>query len=119
MTSDQLCALLSSYRFYYSDETVLQDSIERVLLGNGIPFKRERYESDGERPDFMVGGIALEVKIKGGTAALTRQVYRYAKLPTVSEIVVVASRSRLAGGLPEEINGKPIRVVSLASSAFV
>jgi hypothetical protein len=119
MSGEALCSVISRNRYNYSDEIALQDGIEQVLRDDQIAFVREKAATKAERPDFIVDpGIALEVKIKGGTAALIRQIYRYAKLPEINEIVVVTSRSRLAS-LPEEIAGKPIRVVTLAGSAFV
>jgi hypothetical protein len=61
--------------------------------------------------DFMVGDVAIEIKLKG---ARKKQVYqqlcRYAKSPRVKHLVLA---SNLAMGLPPEIDGKPAYFSSL------
>lgn len=109
MTASEIGALLRGYRFDCSTEQALQDGISDAL--RAVPHEREKRLGPKDRPDFVVGSVAVEVKIGGGLSPLIRQVHRYAQHDCVSEILVVTSRLRLTN-LPEFINGK--RVVSLA-----
>ena len=113
MEVDNVCALLASHRFHYRDEERLHEGIEAVLTGSAIPFERERIIGPN-RPDFFLpgSGIAIEVKIKHSLADLTRQVYRYARCSEVSAVLVVTDKMRLSN-LPDELLGKPVRVVTL------
>jgi len=90
-------------------EEHLQQDIARALVRLGIPFEREPRLSGKDRPDFMVGGVAVEVKIKGGVTEVTRQLSRYAQHERVSELLLVTSRMQLVA-VPTELNGKPVRV---------
>ena len=67
--------------------------------------------SDADIVDFMVGSIAVEVKIKGAKAEIYRQLERYAAHDNVTAILLVSSRSM---HLPALINGKPTLVASLS-----
>lgn len=110
---DNVCSLIASHRFHYHDEERLHSGIEAVLTRNAIPFERERIIGLN-RPDFFLPGpdIAIEVKIKNSLADLTRQVYRYAKCSEVKAVLVVTDKMRLSN-LPDEMLGKPVRVVTL------
>jgi hypothetical protein len=55
-----------------------------------------------------------QLKLGGSLAGLTRQVSRYASLPSVGAVLVVSMRARHAA-LPERIAGKPLRVVTLGA----
>lgn len=59
------------------------------------------------------GGVAVEVKTKGGLSDLTRQVYRYAELASVSGVLVVTTKNMHAR-LPPEAMGKPVATLCLA-----
>lgn len=97
-----------SYRF--TDEAELQEGIAEALAIAGLAFEREAVLSPKDRVDFLLpGGLVIEVKIDGSISALTRQVFRYTELDVAAAVVVVASLARLCK-LPEEMNGKPVRV---------
>lgn len=115
LTAKAIADSLRTGRFRFSSEAQLQESIAEVLTAAGIPFEREVRLSAHDRADFLCGVVAIEVKIAGSLAALTRQVHRYAALPQVGAILVVTSRHRLAG-LPDQLQGKPVLVVSLADA---
>lgn len=112
-SAGEIAALLEQYRLDASTEATLQDAIASVLTENAIPFEREARLDAYSRPDFMIGGVAVEVKIGGSWAALVRQLQRYAKHERVAEILVVSSRVRLVR-VPRELAGKPIAVASVA-----
>lgn len=61
--------------------------------------------------------IAIEVKVDGSLAALTRQLHRYAQHDEVAALVAVSPRARHTA-IPREISGKPVRMVSLLGSAL-
>jgi len=109
----EIAALLRAYRFAFTTEAELQQAIAKVLGDAGVPFEREHRLSGADRIDFLLaGGVGLEVKIDGATNALLRQVHRYVQHEAITALVVVVSRTRLAG-LPTELGGKPVVAVSL------
>jgi hypothetical protein len=109
MTARELKKLLAGYRFDCATEQALQDGIETALAD--VPHEREKALSPKDRPDFMVGSVAVEVKVGGGLSALIRQLHRYASHDCVSEILVVTSRLRLAN-LPNWLNGKRVTAIA-------
>lgn len=109
---------IERYRFMTSSEAELQDAIESVLERERFVFDREVRLSPRDRIDFMVeGGIGIEVKVAGSLAALTRQLHRYAQHEAVKGIIVVTTTARHCG-IPRELNGKPVRLVSLLGVAL-
>lgn len=107
--------VLRQYRYSFNSEKDLQDGIEKVLKLEEFEFKREFKLNNTDRPDFMIDGIAIEIKTKGSLAALLRQVHRYAQDNAVSGILVMGSPGWLPR-LPPEINGKPLRHLRLIES---
>lgn len=108
----RLLDTLRSNRFLFSNEDELQRGISLALQGARLSFEREVWLSADDRPDFMVGGTAVEVKVDGTANALIRQLLRYAAHPMVHSLVVVTNRARLTD-IPRVIGGKPVFVVSL------
>lgn len=107
--------MLSTWQFGFRDEADLQRHIHETLGENfGWPVRREVALTATERPDFMVGRIAFEVKVAGSTSALIRQLHRYAELPEVDGLVVVAGLLRLTN-VPETLAGKPVGAVFVGS----
>ena len=116
---DQIVKLLESAQLDCSSEAVLQEGIARVLGGAGIRAEREHQLSIHDRIDFFVKreGVGIEVKIGGGLADVTRQLFRYADHDDVKRLVLVTSRLQLRG-VPDKIFGKPVRVAALLGSLF-
>ena len=110
MRAVDLKETLSKYRFDISTEDSLQRGIAEVLTGK-VEFRREARLNSHDRPDFVVGTVAVEVKIGGSSAALTRQIGRYAELPEVEELLVITTRS--AHQVPAEIHGKRVTTLVL------
>lgn len=101
----------------YTTERNLQDALVALFAAAEIPAEREHRLSGTDRPDFLIGGVAVEVKIKGSSAELERQIRRYAAYPEVTGIVVVTNRARHRG-MPAQIDGKPVQVVFLSAGVF-
>jgi hypothetical protein len=124
MTSSELAVLLEGQRFRVGTEAALQDGIAAFLTRSGIHYQREyRFEKNcrvqGDRlvrskdiVDFLVDGIACEVKIHGGPSEVTRQLHRYAQHEVVTSLVLVTSRMQLCR-VPRELNGKTVSVAAL------
>lgn len=108
---EKVIAALEGNRFRFTTEADLQEGIAGALVTEDLWFVREHVLGPHDRVDFWVGAsIALEVKIDGSLSEITRQVHRYAQHADVKAIVLATSR-RLHDHLPDEISGKPVRVV--------
>lgn len=103
---------LTKYRFSWPDESTLQLGIATALEREGIAFTREYSLNAQDRVDFLVGSLAVEVKIKGSLPEVARQLRRYCEHACVSEVLVVTTRAQHTA-LPDQFNGKPIRVLHL------
>lgn len=103
---------LRSNRYIFHDEDGLQLGIAAALALAHLDFCREVVLGKSDRLDFLVGNVAIEAKIDGTSNALIRQLHRYAQHEGIGAIVVVTNRARLTQ-MPSELNGKPVRVVSL------
>lgn len=97
-------------RFPLNDEKNLQAAMQQHLEGDGRPFMREHVLGPGDVVDFMVDGIAVEVKIKGQRRAIYRQCKRYAAHEAVEGLLLITN---VAMGFPEEMEGKPTAVLNL------
>lgn len=85
--------------------------ISAALSGAGIPCAHEYKLAPRCRIDFFAEGVGIEVK-KGrpDRNALARQIERYLASSELGALVVVTQRAVF---LPDEIGGKPVRLVSL------
>lgn len=109
MNAAELALLIESRLLPSRTEERLQEAISDLLTLSSVEFIREARLSDQDRPDFLVGDVAIEVKISGGVSEVTRQLHRYAQHDCVKEILLVTSRMQLAR-VPSELSGKPVRV---------
>ena len=114
MTPEQILTKLSSARFHYGSEADLQEGIAQIL---DCEFQKEFKLSGKDRIDFLVGDVGIEVKVDGSATALLRQVRRYLEHDRLNTIIIVTTRCRHKE-LPASLNGKPIHVLHLMSSAF-
>jgi hypothetical protein len=96
-----------------SSEAVLQIDIATALTAGGFPFERECSLSAKDRPDFMSEDVAIEAKARYGKKKIYRQLERYAAHDRVKALILVTNT---AMGMPPEINGKPVYVVSTGLS---
>jgi hypothetical protein len=107
MTSAELVSLLRSARFLRTDESALQLDVAKLLDQAGVRYEREKRFDARDRVDFMVGDIALELKVKSSEKELLRQLLRYSQQPSVREIVVAGTCHSVLR-LPRLANGKPV-----------
>lgn len=98
--------------FRVHNEADLQSSVAGLFLGSGVEFEEQVILGPGERIDFMVGAVGVELKTQGSWSDLVRQLARYAAHERIGALVVVSTRRRLTASLPSEINGKPILAVA-------
>lgn len=113
-TGADIVSLVKTHRLPLNKEKELQSELAKLLTGKGYEFSREHRLSAKDIPDFMVGGIMIECKMRGqNKREIYRQLCRYAEHDEVKEIVLVTN---VAMGLPEEINGKPAYYANLSAS---
>lgn len=97
-------------RFRYNDEADLQEGLAMCL--DGLDVEREVILSPRDRIDLLVhGSVGIEVKVAGTPGAVERQCRRYLEDDRIQGLVLVTTKARHR--LPDEINGKPVIVVSL------
>lgn len=118
VTLERLHQVLGSYRYSFANERDLQDGIAQALATRGIRFDREVVLGPKDRPDFMVDGIAVEVKVDGTPAVILRQLDRYAAQKAVRAILLVTRKEQHARRFPEAIGGKPLDVLTLGANAL-
>lgn len=116
---DDVVQALRSCRLRFGDEKDLQGGIERVFKDRGFLFEREVELEGSGRIDFVVLGrdgidlpgtaVGVEVKIKGSTSEVTRQLHRYAVTKRLSGLVLATTMMRHA---------TQIRLGSLAGCEF-
>jgi hypothetical protein len=121
VNASELAGALVFYRFRYKDEKELQAGVAQCLEGLKVPFTPEYPLNKSDRVDFFIaaGGIGIECKTNdsrggAGLAAVTRQLWRYAKNDEVKAIILITTRAKHRD-LPKEILGKPLYVVYLNS----
>lgn len=106
-----IAAALTSARFSLDDEKTCQAEIEEHLRPLFPTLRREPRLSARDIPDFMIGGVAIEVKMNRATpAAIEGQLTRYARHREVDGLILLTNRAII---LPREILGAPVHVVSL------
>lgn len=118
--ASDLASLLEGYRFSCAGEAELQTAVADVLTKNGVPFEREARIGKGERIDFLVGGVGLEIKVEGSVTAIARQLQRYAMAPDVSELLLATTRvaHTVTLGNLGRLMGKPVHVARLRGGLF-
>ncbi len=118
VTPERLREVLGAYRYSFANERDLQDGIAQALFQRGIRFDREVVLGPKDRPDFMVDGTAVEVKVDGSPAVILRQLARYAALPKVTALLLVTRKEQHARRFPSEVGGKPLHVLTLGANAL-
>lgn len=90
MTAPEIVALLRRHRFPARPETAVQDRIAAIFTTAGVEFVKEDVLTPGERIDFSIGPIGIEVKLRT-TADTIRQLIRYAETTRFTDIILVCA----------------------------
>jgi hypothetical protein len=98
-----------------STENALQTSIQEAFDNAGVDYAREKALSRRDRPDFLCGDVVIEAKCRYPKKAIYRQLVRYAEHDSVAAIILVTGT---AMGMPDQINGKPVYVISAGMGAI-
>lgn len=124
---EKIVSVLSSFKYRFSSEVDLQNGFAKALDNSGIRYEKEKTLSPqpglrvlsgvNDRPDFVIDGLAVEVKIAGGLSALLRQISRYASHPEIRGVLVVGT-PRWIDEIPDTLCHKPISNHRIISSFF-
>lgn len=109
-------SLLKRYRFNFTNEDELHRGIADVFTKNGVTFVHEKILSKKDRIDFLIGGVGIEIKVKGSPSAVARQVIDYLKYDEISEIILVTSRGMAAEYLREVVSEKKITILDISGT---
>lgn len=110
---NKICKAISSIRvIYVGMEYDLQATVAAALQDAGILFQKEYQLGHGNRVDFFVDGVVIEIKKgKPNRTRVMEQIRRYAGFKCVEAVVVVVQSSLQ---VPiEEVGGKPCKVIGL------
>jgi len=110
---ERILSALRAVRLHQAglSEAEIHDQLCASLVKAEIAHRREHRFAPHCRADIWIDGFVVEVKReRPGRAALLAQISRYAAQPASRGIIVVLERSI---GVPSEIQGKPVAVVSL------
>ncbi|MCB2412375.1 hypothetical protein LGT39_05870 [Demequina sp. TTPB684] len=78
--------------YQFTGERQLQERLAVALTSRfGDLVHREDRLNDRMRIDFMVGGVGVEVKVKGAAPTVARQLAAYAAHPAVDELLLVST----------------------------
>lgn len=92
-------------------ERLLAQACRRALSEAGILHDVESQIAEG-RLDMRVGPIAIELKVRGSSISVIRQLSRYADDHAVTELILVTTSAKLKT-MPSMLGGKPLWVVYL------
>lgn len=95
-------------------EAQAQDCIELLLTGNFAEVRREVRLSARDRVDFMVGEVAIEVKVRKGQSRkeIMLQLERYASHSCVKSVVLASAGAWACSTV--EVGGKPLYFANLS-----
>jgi len=115
VTPEAVLFAIGSYRYRHCNEEELQVALARALDRHEIPYEREVRLTRRDRIDFLcIGGVGIEVKVKGSANTASAQMLRYAKSERVASLILVTDREQ-AADQPLELNGKEVFVVRVMS----
>lgn len=107
-----VAAVLTGCRYDWRDEDDLVDGLVTALTTAGIVVEREVRLGRAGRIDLVTARIGIEVKIRGGTEAVARQLQRYADTGRFDALVLATTRSQHRT-IPATLAGCPIVIAHL------
>lgn len=109
-----LSTLLMQRPYRSTAEVDLQAELARRLTGMGVRVVREHPVGPGRIDLYLPArGVGIEVKVKGSTAAVIRQLARYIEAGTLEYVALVTTNRRLFLEVPDEILGTPVHRILL------
>lgn len=111
-TTARILELCRTLRPQTTSEKALQDALEPLIRESFPSVTREAVLGPKDVVDFLVEGVAVEVKVDGSPMAVTRQLHRYAEHDQVRELVLVTTRAKHRS-IPPTLRGKPVAVAWL------
>lgn len=115
MMLETLHMALAGHAVTTDNEAELSDAVRRLLDARGIRYETEVRLDARDRLDFLVGTVAIELKVKGSLAALLRQLDRYARHERIDSLLVATTLRRLTY-LPAALHGKRIEAVHMGAA---
>lgn len=109
---EEIARVIKAHRYAGGDEKMTQDGIDQVLksfFGREL-CQREYHLSNHDIVDFMILGIAIEVKLGPGMQAHLRQLKRYACWAPVRATMLAGTRIE---SMPTTLEGKSCAGVSI------
>lgn len=89
-----IAELIHHAKFTYRNEVDLHRGLNALFVMAGLRVTPEAVLAAGERIDFIIGPIGIEVKIKGSTPQVLAQLQRYADTGKVRKLILVTSRAK-------------------------
>lgn len=112
-TAAELARIIEAHPLRWTCEADLQAGIAGALASRGIHAEREVRLSDRDRVDFLVGRVAVEVKMAREPAAdVLGQLSRYGASDRVDQLLLVTTRA-MHCRLPCAAGGKMLHVLLL------
>lgn len=112
-TATEIVTLLRGARMRYRNERDVQNGLADLFEFKGWEATREAQLSPGERIDFLIDRIGVEVKIKGSTPHVIQQLDRYCDSGALNILVLVTSRAKHRSIAGYVRNGVPVVVARL------
>jgi hypothetical protein len=105
---------LSKVKFVsFTDEKELQSEVESYLKRLGLKYEREVRLNSRDRIDFLIDSVGIEIKIKGSSVHVLKQMSRYAESNRIEKLILLTTNPH---GFPKELNSKPVTIVRLGSA---
>lgn len=108
---EEVCNQLTNKRFELGNEMRLQGELNKVLIPAFPSIQPEYKLGPKSRVDYLLNGLAIEIKVKGNPMDVFKQLERYASSQEVKELLLITSKSFK---MPDTIGGKPCAVFYLS-----
>ena len=108
-TPEAISALLDAHAITVGVERELHAALAALFTHTTWGARSEVTLGPGERIDFLVDDVGVELKTQGAPAAVFGQLQRYARHDVVQQLLLVTTRAEHAT-IPAFVGGKPCRV---------
>lgn len=104
---------IEDYRYNIQNEMDFHKGLEQAFAEAHLEVVHEYNLGKSGNIDFFLDGIGIEVKVKGSSSAVLRQIYKYLECDEVKEIILVTTKNTHRG-MPNELLGKSVHVVVIS-----